>query len=93
MSRYELRYITPVAPDEAEILGNWLWHTAEERAADLADDASDGQRRIVADLFHIAADAIDSAAVVSVGQPRREHYINRADWLRRRAEEITSDDN
>lgn len=92
MSRYELTYGVTTAED-SEVLGNWLLHAAEERAASFKDDASGGQRRLVADLFHIAADAFDSAAALSAGEIRSEHYSNRAHWLRKRAKIIiaTSD--
>ena len=89
MSRYELTHGRTTAED-SEVLGNWLLHAAEERAASFEEDASDGQRRLVADLFHIAADAFDSAAALSAGEIRSEHYANRAYWLRKRAEGITS---
>jgi hypothetical protein len=87
MSRYELTYGVTTAED-SEVLGNWLLHAAEERAASFAQDASGGQRRLVADLFHIAADAFDSAAALSAGEARAEHYSNRAYWLRKRAKII-----
>lgn len=90
MSRYELTYGRTTAED-SEVLGDWLLHAAEERAKSFEEDASDGQRRLVADLFHIAADAFDSAAALSEGEVRAEHYANRAHWLRKRAEGITSD--
>ena len=92
MSRYELTHGVTTAED-SEVLGNWLLHAAEERAASFEEDASDGQRRLVADLFHIAADAFDSAAALSAGEIRAEHYSNRAYWLRKRAKIIiaTSD--
>lgn len=92
MSRYELTHGITTAED-SEVLGNWLLHAAEERAAGFREDASDGQRRLVADLFHIAADALDSAAALSAGEPRQEHYANRAHWIRKRAKIIiaTSD--
>ena len=92
MSRYELTYGRTTAED-SEVLGNWLLHAAEERAASFAQDASGGQRRLVADLFSIAADALDSAAALSAGEIRSEHYANRAHWLRKRAKIIiaTSD--
>lgn len=92
MSRYELTHNITTA-DDSEVLGNWLLAAAEERAASFADDASGGQRRLVADLFHIAADAFDSAAALAEGEARAEHYSNRAYWIRKRAEGITSDDN
>jgi hypothetical protein len=44
----------------------------------------------VADLFHIAADAFDSAAALSAGEIRAEHYANRAYWIRKRAEGVTT---
>jgi hypothetical protein len=89
MNRYELTHNITTAED-SEVLGNWLLHAAEERAAGFKEDASDGQRRLVADLFHLAADAFDSAAALSAGEIRAEHYANRAHWLRKRAEGITS---
>ena len=92
MSRYELTYGRTTAED-SEVLGNWLLQAAEDRAASFKEDASDGQRRLVADLFDIAADAFDSASALSAGQPRQEHYTNRAYWIRKRAEGITSDSN
>ena len=84
MNRYELTYGRTTAED-SEVLGNWLLQAAEERAAGFKEDASGGQRRLVADLFHIAADALDSAADLSAGEARSEHYANRAYWLRKRA--------
>ena len=92
MNRYELTYGRTTAED-SEVLGNWLLQAAEERAAGFKEDASCGQRRLVADLFHIAADALDSAAALSAGEARSEHYANRAYWLRKRAKIIiaTSD--
>jgi hypothetical protein len=87
MSRYELTYGVTTAED-SEVLGNWLLHAAEERAAGFREDASGGQRALVADLFHLAADAFDSAAALSEGEIRAEHYANRAYWLRIRAEGI-----
>jgi hypothetical protein len=90
MNRYELTHGITTAED-SEVLGNWLLHAAEERAAGFKEDASGGQRVLVADLFSIAADAFDSAADLSAGQPRQEHYTNRAYWIRKRAEGITSD--
>ncbi len=92
MKRYELTHNITTAED-SEVLGNWLLHAAEERAVSFAQDATDGQRRLVADLFHLAADAFDSAADLSAEHPRQEHYANRAHWIRKRAEGITSDDN
>ena len=89
MNRYELTHNITTAED-SEVLGNWLLHAAEERAAGFKEDASGGQRRLVADLFYIAADAFDSAAALSAGEIRAEHYANRAHWLRKRAEGITS---
>lgn len=89
MSRYELTYGRTTAED-SEVLGNWLLHAAEERAKSFEEDASDGQRRLVADLFHIAADAFDSAAALSAEHPRREHYSNRAHWTRKRAKIIVA---
>jgi len=89
MSRYELTYGRTTAED-SEVLGNWLLHAAEDRAAGFEEDASGGQRRLVADLFHIAADAFDSAAALSAGEIRAEHYANRAHWLRKRADGITA---
>jgi hypothetical protein len=88
MNRYKLTHGITTAED-SEVLGNWLLHAAEERAASFAQDASGGQRRLVADLFHIAADAFDSAADLSVWNPRQEHYANRAHWIRERADGIT----
>jgi coenzyme F420-reducing hydrogenase gamma subunit len=44
----------------------------------------------VADLFYIAADAFDSAAALSAGEIRSEHYSNRAHWLRKRAKIIVA---
>jgi len=92
MSRYELTHGVTTAED-SEVLGNWLLHAAEERAASFAQDALGGQCRLVADLFYIAADAFDSAAALSAGEIRSEHYSNRAHWLRKRAKIIiaTSD--
>ena len=89
MNRYELTHNITTAED-SEVLGNWLLHAAEERAAAFKEDASGGQRRLVADLFHLAADAFDSAAALSAGEIRAEHYANRAYWLRKRAEGVTS---
>lgn len=89
MSRYELTHGITTAED-SEVLGNWLLHAAEDRAAAFEEDASDGQRALVADLFGIAADAFDSAAALSAGEIRAEHYANRAYWLRKRAGGITS---
>lgn len=89
MSRYELTYGRTTAED-SEVLGNWLLHAAEERAAAFKEDATDSQRALVADLFHIAADAFDIASALSAGEIRAEHYANRAHWLRKRAEGITS---
>ena len=89
MNRYELTHNITTAED-SEVLGNWLLHAAEERAAAFKEDASGGQRRLVADLFHLAADAFDSAAALSAGEIRAEHYANRAHWLRKRAEGVTS---
>jgi coenzyme F420-reducing hydrogenase gamma subunit len=89
MSRYELTYGVTTAED-SEVLGNWLLHAAEERATSFEEDASDGQRRLVADLFHIAADAFDSAAALSAGEIRAEHYSNRAHWIRKRAKIIVA---
>ena len=89
MNRYELTHNITTAED-SEVLGNWLLHAAEERAAGFKEDASGGQRRLVADLFYIAADAFDSAAALSAGEARAEHYANRAYWLRKRAEGVTS---
>ena len=89
MNRYELTHNITTAED-SEVLGNWLLHAAEERAAAFKEDASGGQRRLVADLFYIAADAFDSAAALSAGEIRAEHYANRAHWLRKRAEGVTS---
>ena len=86
--RYELTYRSPVTAEDGEIMSNWLTHMAVSHAAALNHDTSDRQRRLVADLFHMAADALDSAADVTEGEPRQEHYINRADWLRKRAGEI-----
>jgi hypothetical protein len=90
MRRYELTYGRTTAED-SEVLGNWLLHAAEARAASFEEDASDGQRRLVADLFHIAADAFDSAAVLSEGEVRAEHYANRVYWLRKRADGINKE--
>ena len=67
MNRYELTHNITTAED-SEVLGNWLLHAAEERAAAFKEDASGGQRRLVADLFYIAADALDSAADLSAGE-------------------------
>tara|TARA_R110002126_G_C10387373_1_gene494715 strand:+ start:142 stop:420 length:279 start_codon:yes stop_codon:yes gene_type:complete len=92
MNRYKLTHNIATAED-SEVLGNWLLHAAEERAAGFKEDASGGQRRLVADLFHLAADAFDSAADLSVWHPRQEHCANRAHWIRERADGITSDDN
>ena len=89
MNRYELTYGRTTAED-SEVLGNWLLQAAEERAAGFKEDASGGQRRLVADLFHIAADALDSAADLSAGEARSEHYANRAYWLRPRAKIIVA---
>jgi hypothetical protein len=89
MNRYELTHNSTTAED-SEVLGNSLLHAAEERAASFAQDASRGQRRLVADLFHIAADAFDGAADLSVWHPRQEHYANRAHWIRERADGITA---
>ena len=89
MKRYELTYGRTTAED-SEVLGNWLLHAAEERAAGFREDASGGQRRLVADLFYIAADAFDSAAALSAGEIRAEHYSNRAYWLRKRAKIIVA---
>ena len=89
MNRYKLTHGITTAED-SEVLGNWLLHAAEERAAGFAQDASGGQRRLVADLFHLAADALDSAAALSAGEVRSEHYSNRAYWLRKRAKIIVA---
>jgi len=89
MNRYKLTHGITTAED-SEVLGNWLLHAAEERAAGFAQDASGGQRRLVADLFHLAADALDSAAALSAGEIRSEHYSNRAYWLRKRAKIIVA---
>lgn len=89
MKRYELTYGRTTAED-SEVLGNWLLHAAEDRAAAFKEDATDGQRALVADLFHLAADAFDSAADLSAWEPRQEHYANRAHWIRKRAEGVTS---
>jgi len=89
MNRYKLTHGITTAED-SEVLGNWLLHAAEERAAGFAQDASGGQRRLVADLFYIAADALDSAAALSAGEIRSEHYSNRAYWLRKRAKIIVA---
>jgi len=89
MNRYKLTHGITTAED-SEVLGNWLLHAAEERAAGFAQDASGGQRRLVADLFYIAADALDSAAALSTGEVRSEHYSNRAYWLRKRAKIIVA---
>jgi len=89
MNRYKLTHGITTAED-SEVLGNWLLHAAEERAAGFAQDASGGQRRLVADLFYIAADALDSAAALSQGEARSEHYSNRAYWLRKRAKIIVA---
>ena len=89
MNRYELTYGRTTAED-SEVLGNWLLQAAEERAAGFREDASGGQRRLVADLFYIAADALDSAAALSAGEARSEHYANRAYWLRKRAKIIVA---
>jgi hypothetical protein len=87
MKRYELTHNITTAED-SEVLGNWLLHAAEERAAAFKEDATDNQRALVADLFHIAADAFDSAAALSAEHPRQEHCANRAHWIRKRAEGI-----
>lgn len=89
MSRYELTYGITTAED-SKVLGDWLLHAAEDRAATFREDASAGQRALVADLFYIAADAFDSAAALSDGDTRAEHYANRAHWIRKRAEGIAS---
>lgn len=89
MNRYKLTHGITTAED-SEVLGNWLLHAAEERAAGFAQDASGGQRALVADLFHLAADALDSAAALSAGEVRSEHYSNRAHWLRKRAKIIVA---
>jgi len=89
MNRYKLTHGITTAED-SEVLGNWLLHAAEDRAAGFKEDASGGQRRLVADLFYLAADALDSAAALSTGEIRSEHYSNRAYWLRKRAKIIVA---
>jgi len=89
-ARYELTYRSTVTVEDAAIMGDWLARLAEQHAAALNHDASDRQRRLVADLFHIAADAFDSASDLTEGEARQEHYVNRADWLRKRAANITA---
>jgi hypothetical protein len=89
MSRYELTHGITTA-DDSEVLGNWLTQAAEDRAAAFEEDASAAQRRLVADLFYIAADAFNSAAALAQGEARAEHYSNRAYWLRKRAANITA---
>jgi hypothetical protein len=91
--RYELIYRSDITVEDGAVMGDWLTRLAEQHAAALNHDASDRQRRLVADLFHMAADALDSASDVTEGEARQEHYINRAYWMRRRADMITSDDN
>jgi coenzyme F420-reducing hydrogenase gamma subunit len=88
--RYELTYRSPVTVEDGAIMGDWLSRLAEEHAASITQTTSDRQRRLVADLFHIAADAFDSAAALVEGEAREEHYINLAYWLRRRAKIIVA---
>jgi hypothetical protein len=91
--RYELIYRSDITVEDGAIMGDWLTRLAKQHAATVTQDTSDRQLRLVADLFHMAADALDSASDMTLGEPRCQHYINRAQWLRRRAEEITSDSN
>jgi hypothetical protein len=91
--RYELIYRSDITVEDGAIMGDWLTRLAEQHAATVTHDTSDRQRRLVADLFHMAADALDSASDMTEGEARCLHYINRADWLRKRAGEITPDSN
>jgi hypothetical protein len=88
--RYELIHRSPVTVEDGAIMGDWLTRLAEEHAATITQTTSDRQRRLVADLFHMAADALDSAAALVEGEARAEHYLNRIGWLRSRAANITA---
>jgi phage gp29-like protein len=84
---------TRLIPDDGETMGAELKRAAEHREKELTQMQggvlNDQARRILGQLYHLAADAYDYGASASIGHNRTERYMHQSRELRAKAESLT----
>lgn len=86
-------------PDDGESIGEALKLAAEHREAELLEAAkkrgetelNSWAKRLLGQLYHLAADAYDNGAMVSIGHSRTDRYQAQSDRLRKKAMSLLED--